>query len=127
MRPSFFALSAAAIVVLAGASAGLAQTSPPGDAVAGAAIFDDRCAICHAGPTGGQGPNLDNVLGRRAASIASFSYTPALTASGLTWTAATLNNFLTDPGKAVPGTAMIIRVPDAKERTDLIAYFASRH
>jgi cytochrome c len=114
------------LVVLADASAGVAQTAPPGDAVAGAAIFDDRCAICHAGPAGGQGPNLDNVLGRRAASVAGFSYTPALKASGLTWTAAALNNFLTDPGKAVPGTAMIIRVPDAKERADLIAYFASR-
>ena len=126
MRLSSFAWGAVGLVALAGASPGVAQTPPSGDAVAGAAIFDDRCAICHAGPTGGQGPNLDNVLGRRAASVAAFSYTPALKASRLNWTAATLNNFLTDPGKAVPGTAMIIRVPDAKERADLIAYFASR-
>ncbi|CPN17102.1 cytochrome c [Bordetella pertussis] len=47
----------------------------------------------------------------------------AMKDSGLTWDAATLDRFLADPLKTVPGTAMTYAgVPDAGERADLIAY-----
>jgi len=95
-----------------------------GDPKAGSALFQDRCAICHA-IGGGQGPSLKGVIGRKAASVEGFTYTPPLKASGLTWTAATLEVFLTNPAKAVPGTAMPIRVNDPKQRADLIAYLAT--
>ena len=51
-----------------------------------------------------------------------FEYTPALKNSGLTWTPANLDRWLTGPQKVVPGTAMTAVVPDAHERSDLIAY-----
>ena len=95
-----------------------------GDATAGATAFEDRCGICHFEAGGGQGPSLKGLIGRKAASTARFDYSPALKASGLTWTDETLDAFLTNPGKAVPGTAMPIRVSDPKQRADLIAYFA---
>jgi cytochrome c len=41
----------------------------------------------------------------------------------LTWDEATLNRFLADPPKTIPGTTMTYAgVPDPQERADLIAY-----
>jgi len=43
--------------------------------------------------------------------------------SGIVWTARTLNRFLADPARLVPGTTMTYAgIPDPKERADLIAY-----
>ncbi|HEY1898656.1 MAG TPA: PQQ-dependent sugar dehydrogenase [Steroidobacteraceae bacterium] len=96
------------------------------DANAGKAVFRAQCALCHSAEPGdnggGQGPNLNGVFGRHAAST-DFGYTAAMKGSGLTWDAATLNRFLTAPTVVVPGSAMVIPVPDNTERTNLIAYF----
>lgn len=102
--------------------------SPVGDVARGQALFQPACALCHAagaGTTGGQGPSLAGVVGRRAASGANFSYTKALTDSGLVWDAATLDRYLTNPTIAVPGTNMVIPVPNAQDRRDLIAFLAT--
>ncbi len=97
------------------------------DATAGKAVFRAQCALCHSaepGDNGGaQGPNLNGVFGRHSASSSGFGYTPALKASGLTWDAATLDRFLTSPTTVVPGSAMVIPVPDNTARANLIAYF----
>ncbi len=124
MRPC---LVPAIITALIGSTA-LAQPTgvqPTGDPAAGENLFYDRCAICHVAAGDGQGPSLDGLYGRKAAAVAGFSYSEALKASGLTWTGPTLDRFLTNPGAAVPGTAMPIMVPDAKQRADLISYFAT--
>jgi cytochrome c len=107
--------------------AALAAVAAPAmaqDAAAGGAIFKQRCQTCHTAPAGqphGIGPNLAGVVGRKAASTA-FAYSPALMGSGLTWNKPTLDRFLSGPSKMVPGTRMLISVPDPKERADLIAY-----
>lgn len=102
-----------------------------GDASHGREMFQEQCGLCHAGGPGdgegGQGPNLNGVLGRKAGSLPGFSYTPALKSSGLTWTPTNLDRFLTDPSKLVPGTAMPVSIADPKDRQDLIAYLASLH
>src|SRR5208282_3375899 len=76
------------------------------------------------GAEAGQGPGLGGVVGRRAAAGHGFGYSPALQSSGLTWDRATLDRFLADPSRVVPGTTMPIPVPDARERAELIAYLA---
>jgi cytochrome c len=91
----------------------------------GAAVYDDRCSGCHVLDGVGQGPNLRGVMGRKAGSLAGFDYTPALKASGLTWGATNLDQWLINPQKVVPGTAMNTVVPDVRERHDLIAYLAA--
>ncbi|MEJ0008375.1 MAG: c-type cytochrome [Steroidobacteraceae bacterium] len=97
------------------------------DANAGKAVFRAQCALCHSaepGDNGGaQGPNLNGVFGRHSAGNPEFGYTAALKASGLTWNSATLDRFLTAPTSVVPGSAMVIPVPDNTERSNLIAYF----
>jgi cytochrome c2 len=111
-------------LALGGASASLAQP-PAGDPAAGADLFLDRCVMCHVAEGGGQGPSLKGLYGRKAGGWPGFAYSAALKASGQTWTAQTLDNFLADPRKAIPGTAMPITVPDPRLRADLIAYFAA--
>jgi cytochrome c len=88
-------------------------------------VFDDHCSECHAPEAAGQGPSLRGVVGRRAASLPDYDYTAALKASGLTWTPANLDRFLSGPKALVPGTAMSAMVADPTQRGDLIAYLAT--
>src|SRR5665213_2739634 len=109
-----------------------AQDQPAGDPARGRAYFQVACAICHTTSLGPgntvivkQGPSLVGVLGRRAGSGLGFNYTKALVASGITWDAAALDHFLTAPMIAVPGTLMPMPVPDAGNRSDVIAYLST--
>jgi glucose/arabinose dehydrogenase len=68
---------------------------------------------------------LIGVLGRAAASAPQFSYTSALRDSKLIWDAASLNRFLAAPGNIVPGTSMVLAVPDPTDRDNLIGYLQS--
>jgi hypothetical protein len=99
------------------------------DAAAGKSLFRERCSVCHtaeSGDNGGaQGPSLIGIMGRAAASEAQFPYTAALRDSKLTWNAASLQRFLAAPGAVVPGTSMLVAVPNETERGNLIAYFQS--
>jgi len=75
--------------------------APPGDFAV--------CGACHeskanAGPS--LGPNLFNVGGRKAGAVADYDYSPAMKASGITWTADTLQAFILDPAKTVPDNKM---------------------
>jgi cytochrome c len=112
-------------------SATAATTAMAADAKLGQQTFRAQCGICHQGGPGdgdgGQGPNLNGVVGRKAGSSTGFSYTPALKNSGNVWTQANLDRFLTDPSKMVPGTAMPVSIPDTKTRQDVIAYLATLH
>jgi cytochrome c len=114
-----------ALVLGLTASAGFAA-----DLANGQSIFEQRCGICHAvskepgGPVAG--PNMVGLIGRKAASEASFTmYSPALKKYGVTWSAKTLDEFLVMPMQKVPGTTMPMMLPDAKERADVIAYLTS--
>lgn len=97
------------------------------DATNGAALFKQRCQSCHTvtDKPGLMGPGLAGLVGRKAASTTFTSYSPALKGSNLTWDKANLDKFLSGPMKMVPGTRMVISVPDTKQRADLIAYFAT--
>jgi len=113
--------------MLAAAAAGAPVFAADANANAGKMLFRQQCALCHSAQPddggGAQGPNLQGLLGRAAASNRSFSYTQALRNSHLTWNAATLDHFLAAPTSVVPGSAMVIAVPSAADRQNLIAYF----
>ena len=103
-----------------------------GDAEKGGVLFKQSCALCHAaalGPGGqvisGQGPSLVGVVGRSAGSLSNFNYSKALQASGLIWSADTLDQFLKSPSSMVPGTTMPIPVPDANSRREIIAFLST--
>src|SRR6516164_6454619 len=97
------------------------------DTSAGQEIYQAQCSACHSNQPGlnGIGPSLAGVAGRKAGSLPGFHFTPALQASGLTWTVDNFIQFLADPNKLVPGTAMTVMVPDATGRANLFAYLAT--
>jgi glucose/arabinose dehydrogenase len=122
-------------VALAGLGAGgdaAAQTSLPGNVGQGRVFFQQNCAMCHADSLGPgnaaimqQGPSLVGVWGRRAGSLPNFSFTNALSGSGVTWDAATLARYLANPTTMVPGTSMPVAVADAGDRRNVIAYLST--
>ena len=107
-----------------GAGGSEATLTGAGDATHGKLVFEKRCSVCHAMETerGREGPKLAGVFGRRAGSVAGFAYSAGLKNSGLTWTEADLERWLSDPDLVVPDSNMDFRVPKAEERRDLIAY-----
>ncbi|HEY7798010.1 MAG TPA: cytochrome c family protein, partial [Hyphomonadaceae bacterium] len=67
-------------------------------------------------------PAHRGVVGRGAASAPAYNYSPALKASGVTWTPENLDKWLTDPRGLVKGVRMGFRLTDARQRADVIAY-----
>jgi cytochrome c len=109
-------LLAAAFALCAGASAAA------GDASRGEQLYA-RCAACHALAYDRVGPRHCGLLGRKAGSVPGFDYSAAMRKSAIVWNARTLDRFIADPLKALPGTTMTYAgVKDAKERADLVAY-----
>lgn len=99
------------------ASAGAAP-----DALRGEQVYA-RCMACHALAYDRVGPRHCGLFGRLAGSVPEFGYSPAMKNSRMVWNAKTLDRFLTQPLKMVPGSAMTYAgVADPKERADLIAY-----
>jgi cytochrome c len=110
--------------VLAGVLAFIAgaPAQAAGDAQRGEPIYV-RCLACHALAYDRVGPRHCGLFGRRAGSVPGFAYSPAMKNAKIVWNETTLNRFLAKPLKMVPGSTMTYDgVPDAKERTDLIAY-----
>jgi alcohol dehydrogenase (cytochrome c) len=108
----------------------IAATSPAlaeADVGMGQEIYQAQCSACHSNQSGvnGIGPSLAGVAGRKAGSLSGFHYTPAISGSGLTWDAKTFVQFLADPTKLVPGTAMTVMVPDKAGRANLFAYLGT--
>jgi alcohol dehydrogenase (cytochrome c) len=97
------------------------------DVEAGQEIFQAQCSACHSNQpaVNGIGPSLAGLAGRKAGSLHGFTFTPALQGSGLTWKVDTFSQFLADPTKLVPGTAMTVMVTDATGRANLFAYLAT--
>jgi cytochrome c len=113
VRRSALAVALALVAASAGAK---------GDPARGEQLYA-RCAACHALAYDRVGPHHCGVIGRKAGTVAGFDYSPAMKKSRIVWTARTLNRFLADPARVVPGTTMTYAgIPDPKERADLIAY-----
>jgi cytochrome c len=120
-RVMSFAVGGAVLAVLSGSA------FAAGDAEKGKQVFK-KCGMCHQiGPDAKSlvGPPLTGVVGRKAASVPDFTYSPGLKTladSGLIWTDANLDKYLTDPKAMVPGSPMALALPDAADRADVIGY-----
>jgi cytochrome c len=103
-----------------------------GDAAKGKELFTTKCGICHQVGPGAKtliGPELNGIVGRKAASVADFpSYSAGMKKlgdSGWVWTEENIDKWITDPKAMIPDSMMALAfqgVPDAGERADIIAY-----
>jgi cytochrome c len=100
----------------------VASAAAAADAKRGEQIYA-RCLACHALAYDRVGPRHCGLFGRRAGSVPGFDYSLAMKNSNITWSDKTLARFLAKPLAVVPGTTMTYDgVPDARDRSDLIAY-----
>lgn len=122
MRRGSLACALAAAVAAAAAPAAFGAPAA-GLLQRGQAVYA-RCAACHAIDADRVGPQHCGLFGRRAGAVPGFDgYSPAMKASGIVWDERSLDRFLRDPLRAVPGTAMTYAgVPDAVDRAALIAW-----
>ena len=119
--PFFPALLALMIV----APAVGAQSLAIGNVQRGKALYAQQCSACHAVDVNKVGPAHQGVFNRRAGSLSGYVYSEELAASQVVWTAKTLDAWLADPEKVVPGQRMGFAVASKKHRADLIAYLAT--
>lgn len=120
----FHGLAAVALMALSGPA--LAE----GDATKGKAAYA-KCGICHQVGPGAKtlvGPELNGTVGRKAASVADYPYSPGmkkLGEEGFTWTDENLDKWIADPKAMIADSPMSLAfpgIPDPAERADIIAY-----
>jgi len=113
-------LAAGFAVSLISLSAASAQ-----DASKGHDTFEAMCSGCHSDVKDDNGAKLSlfGVVGRKAGTAPGFSYSSAMTGSGITWTPDKIDAFITSPGTVVPDTAMYFGgLTDPADRANVIAY-----
>jgi cytochrome c len=82
-----------------------------------------QCQACHKLTENFTGPMHCGVIGRPAGTVPGFDYSEAMKASGITWDALKLDEFLTSPIAYVSGTKMgFAGFEAASDRADVIAY-----
>ena len=110
-------LSALVVASLMLTACGSGGGGTPGNALA-------RCSTCHAVKAGDpkrSGPSLVGIIGKKAGSEQGYAYSAAMKNSGIIWTAETLDAFMAEPNKVVPGNRMgFAGEPDAASRNAII-------
>ena len=119
-------------VSLAIVSAAIAAPAAAQDVAKGEAAFK-RCRACHAvgpGAANKTGPELNGIVGRKAAAVPGFNYSDAMkarAATGLVWTEANLAAYLQAPDEFLPkGVMASAGVKDAGQLKDLIAFLKTQ-
>jgi len=114
-------LAATAVLAASVATSASAQS-------AGETLFKQRCAVCHsiAPAPGKMGPPLKGVVGRKSGTVPGFAYSDAMKKANITWSTATLTSYLQAPAKMVPGTKMLISVPNPEQRAAVVQYLATQ-
>jgi cytochrome c len=133
--------SALALLAIVAATPVFAQDAGGGDATAGETVYK-KCMTCHRigpGAANAIGPVHNNLIGRPAGSVPKFAYSALNKAAGdagLTWTEENIFQYLADPNaflkkyltdhghadQATGMTKMVFKLPNDKERRDVIAY-----
>lgn len=92
----------------------------------GVAVFQHRCSTCHSVQEGGPskiGPPLHGLFGRQAGTVQGYNYSADLRASRIVWNAQTLDAYLADPHRGIPGAKMPYQGLSSKTaRDDLISF-----
>jgi cytochrome c len=120
-----FALSLACLMAISADALGQDTTAKNG-AADNQLTFNNVCRTCHTLKDGDNrlGPNLHNIIGRKAGSVPDYGYSSAMKDADLTWDRATLDRFIANPDQVVPGNRMkpYGGLTSAEERAQIIAF-----
>lgn len=110
--------------IVLGCALAFASGATAQDAAKGKKVFN-KCKACHSMKAGKRkiGPDLAELIGRKAGTVKGFRYSKAMKQSGITWDEKSLEKFLTKPRKFVKGTKMAF--PGLRKKADrdnLIAF-----
>jgi nitrite reductase (NO-forming) len=98
-----------------------------GDPTAGRLVFR-KCQACHSMEPGRNvlGPSLAGVIGRKAGGEPGYVYSPAMKQADITWDAGSLDAYLADPARTIPGNRMPFPgLKTENDRRDIIAFLAA--
>jgi len=110
-------------IFIAGLLLALSSTAfAAGDAAHGQQLYESRCVACHSVDQNRVGPAHQGVFGRRAGLAPGYEYSKALKTTKIVWSEKTLDAWLSNPERTIPGQKMGFSVTDASDRADLIAY-----
>ena len=118
----FFRLLFTVPVVLVSSSV---LSATMGDAVNGQQLYESRCIACHSVDDNRVGPAHRGVFGRKAGAVKGYDYSNAVKAFKIVWSDKTLDLWLSNPERLIPGQKMGYSVSVAQDRLDLIAYLKS--
>jgi cytochrome c len=78
------------------------------DTEAGQLTFNNACRTCHTIKEGDNrlGPNLHNIIGRKAGSLPNYGYSSAMKGADFVWDKEKLDRFIAKPDEIVPGNNM---------------------
>lgn len=112
-------------VLLGGSLPSEATAGQPSLAASGKRLFI-RCIACHtldADARPGIGPHLEGIVGRQAASVPGFPYSPAMRARSFRWSEAQLDKLLKRPQAEIPDLCLpFTGLARRQDRKALIAY-----
>ena len=85
-----------------------------------------QCRACHdlqPNPVEKVGPHLGGIVGRPAAAVTGFNYSPALRAAKMSWDKAALDRWIEKPSAVIPGNIMAFAgVANPADRAALLRY-----
>lgn len=97
---------------------------------AGKAYFKKTCGLCHSDEAGKNkvGPSMFGIIGRKSGAEPGYAFSDAMKNAGITWSAETLDKYLSDPKAVVPGNKMTFGgVKKPEDLQAVIAYLATLH
>jgi len=129
-RVAIVLLACSTFLILLSSSAVPQEPARAGaDAGSGQLIFNNACRTCHTTKEGDNrlGPNLHNIVGRKAGSLSNFGYSSAMKGADFLWDKEKLDSFIAKPDEVVPGNNMkpYGGLASAEDRTKLIAFLQS--
>jgi len=99
------------------------------DTESGQLTFNNACRTCHTTKEGDNrlGPNLHNVIGRKAGSLPSYGYSSAMKDADFVWDKKKLDRFIAKPDEVVPGNNMkpYGGLTSAEDRAKVIEFLES--
>jgi cytochrome c len=104
-------------------------TGKGADTESGQLTFNNACRTCHTTKEGDNrlGPNLHNIIGRKAGSLQNYGYSSAMKGADFVWDKEKLGRFIAKPDEVVPGNNMkpYGGLTSAEDRAKVIVFLES--